>query len=263
MLRPMLLSLFLVTLVVVPATAQPKAEQVKAAQKKVAQMVADRGGKFATITPITDKSLSAVFPEQMFFSVRFPTAPVALVPPKGFKSANVVVVSDDMLLFPDHNKLNKFFVDHFNNKKNITAEEAKQGTRAILVLFQELFQDGFYTFEILPPTLEKEGGDFKTNCRSIVKKGGNGEIKVMAGFSPNGGFKVNQALSLKPGPRPRCQATKLLDRDPIVRYMADAELRFLGVAALPYLRDQLNKADSRRLRRAIARLMAEIEAEGW
>jgi hypothetical protein len=67
---------------------------------------------------------------------------------------------------------------------------------------------------------------------------------------------------LRPGPRPICQATKLLDPDPIVRRMAEADLLYMGLAAREYLLDRRALAGPQ-LRRAIDRLWQRIEQEGW
>jgi len=66
---------------------------------------------------------------------------------------------------------------------------------------------------------------------------------------------------LRPGIRPICQATKLLDRDPIVRRMAEQDLLFMGRAAKPYL-DQVRAAARPKLQQAIDRIWRRILNEG-
>jgi hypothetical protein len=58
---------------------------------------------------------------------------------------------------------------------------------------------------------------------------------------------------LHPGVRPICQATKLLDRDPIVRRMAEQDLLVMGRAAKPSL-DQIRATARPKLREAIDRI---------
>jgi hypothetical protein len=67
--------------------------------------------------------------------------------------------------------------------------------------------------------------------------------------------------ALRPGVRPICQATKLLDRDPIVRRMAEQDLLVMGRAAKPYL-DQVRAAAQPKLQQAIDRTWHHIVDEG-
>src|SRR5205085_1021891 len=61
----------------------------------------------------------------------------------------------------------------------------------------------------------------------------------------------------RPGPRPICQATKLLDPDPVVRRMAEQDLLIMGRAVKPYLDEQRARAEPG-LRKAIDRLWQRI-----
>jgi hypothetical protein len=67
-------------------------------------------------------------------------------------------------------------------------------------------------------------------------------------------------VELKPGPRPICQATKLLDADPVVRRMAEQDLLVMGRAARPYLDEQRAKA-APELQKAIDRVWERICAD--
>ena len=66
---------------------------------------------------------------------------------------------------------------------------------------------------------------------------------------------------LKPGPRPICHATKLLDPDPVVRAIVEQDLLIMGRAAKPYLDEQRAKA-SPELQQAIDRIWQRILNEG-
>ena len=91
--------------------------------------------------------------------------------------------------------------------------------------------------------------------------GGNGEITAKLTFDPNGKFQsAEEKVNLKPGPRPICQATKLLDGDAIVRRMAERDLLIMGRAAKPYLDEQRAKA-SPELQRAIDAIWRQIQDE--
>jgi hypothetical protein len=93
--------------------------------------------------------------------------------------------------------------------------------------------------------------------------GGKGDINLTMKFRKDGKVETAAETSkIRPGPRPICQATKLLDPDPIVRRMAEADLLFMGLDARDYLMEQRAQA-SPALREAIDRLWRRIEAEGW
>ncbi|PYV74079.1 MAG: hypothetical protein DMG96_21240 [Acidobacteria bacterium] len=74
-------------------------------------------------------------------------------------------------------------------------------------------------------------------------------------------FEIHERSALRPGVRPICQATKLLDRDPIVRRMAEQDLLVMGRAAKPYL-DQVRAAARPKLQQAIDRIWQRILNEG-
>ena len=95
----------------------------------------------------------------------------------------------------------------------------------------------------------------------VLMSGGNGEITAALTFDAAGNLvDVSQTASLKPGPRPICQATKLLDPDPIVRRMAEHDLLYMGRAAHEYLAAQRAGA-SPELQRAIDKLWQQIVDE--
>ena len=73
-------------------------------------------------------------------------------------------------------------------------------------------------------------------------------------------LQVSQTAKIKEGPRPICQATKLLDADPLVRRICERDLLFMGRPALDYLREQRDLAGPE-LRRAIDRVIARILRE--
>jgi hypothetical protein len=117
--------------------------------------------------------------------------------------------------------------------------------RAWLDLAQIVEQDGYYKFEVLEDSLKvtRVDGGQKASGRVIVTGGGNGDIVATLTFDATGKLiKLEHTARLKPGPRPRCQATKLLDPDPIVRGMAEDELLYMGHAAKDYLDEQRARA---------------------
>jgi hypothetical protein len=95
----------------------------------------------------------------------------------------------------------------------------------------------------------------------VAKAGNEGFLAAELLFDPKGQLvQVREDVQLKPGIRPICQATKLLDPDPIVRRMAERDLLILGRLAKPYLDEQRQQADPA-LRRAIDQLWQRIERE--
>ena len=72
---------------------------------------------------------------------------------------------------------------------------------------------------------------------------------------------VLEKSAIRAGVRPICQATKLLDPDPIVRRMSEQDLLVMGRAAKPYL-DQIRATARPQLRQAIDRIWQRILTEG-
>ena len=108
-----------------------------------------------------------------------------------------------------------------------------------------------------------KGGGQEATSKAVVMQGGNGELTATLTFSADGKLtSFDDNHKIKPGPRPICQATRLLDPDPIVRKMAEQDLLYMGLAARDYLREQRAKA-SPELRRAIDRLWERIVEAGW
>jgi hypothetical protein len=235
------------------------ADQAKA-EKAVKEFLAEK--KIETpVTPITDEGLAKAFPDAHFFAVVFRQYPVARIAPEPLKSQNVFVVPKDgkMVHLTDTKGLEKFFKENLKAVKD--ADEAKQAAGAWLTLTQTFQQDGFFKFAVpkddLKGTKEKAGG------KVVVTQGGKGELAVTLAFDDKGKLaKVAEENGIKPGVRPICQATKLLDADTLVRRMAEQDLLVMGRACKDYLDEQRAKA-SPELRKAIDRVWQRIVDEGW
>ena len=127
---------------------------------------------------------------------------------------------------------------------------------------EELKQDLFYTFS--SPDVSYTSRDDLTilRARVSVAAGGDGNIDVLMTLGAAGSLvNVLEKSALRPGVRPICQATKLLDRDRIVRRMAEQDLLVMGRAAKPYL-DQVRATARPKLRQAIDRTWQRILNEG-
>ncbi len=250
-----------------PAPGQEKVPE--GAQKAVdavrAVLVKKQAAGNAQVSVANAPVLAKVFPEHVFVVVRFRQYPVARIIPEGLKASNVFAVTKkehEVRLLKDAKELEAFF-----KASQVPADDepwAKNSLAAWLTLAQEFHQDGFYKFEVLEKEFgyEKAGNLQTVRGRALVTQGGKGEISATLEYIQGKLTKVAETSKIRPGPRPICQATKLLDRDPIVRKMAEQDLLFMGLAARDYLMEQRAQA-SPELRAAIDRLWERIRAEGW
>jgi hypothetical protein len=246
--------------------AQPGGSSKEAVEKAKKQLLEHLGDKVKNgqVLHIDAAVLSKSFPGHEFFALRFRIYPVARVMPEGMKPSNVFAVSKDDKVehLKDAKVLETFFRRNGTAAKNEeTAGDLAQGW---LWLAQEFVQDGFYKFKVGKAEVKSAGGKIASaSDTAVVMAGGNGEMQVTLTFDNAGKVeKAAQTQKIKPGPRPICQATKLLDPDPVVRRMAEQDLRYLGLAARDYLMEQRAGATPE-LRRAIDRLWERIRKEGW
>jgi hypothetical protein len=215
---------------------------------------------------VSEEAVSRALPSYRFVTVNFPLYPVARVPPQPLKSANVYAVSkeDKLQLLTDAKELEKFCMSAFAPVKD--EKSAKDAIRAWLRLSQEFSQDGFFKFSIPDDSVKaaKDGEEWKVSGQAVVDqtRGDRGGISATLTFDKDGKLtKVSEERKVMAGIRPRCQATKLLDPDPIVRAMAEQDLLVLGRLGKDYLDEQRAKA-SPELRQAIDRLWKRIIEEG-
>jgi hypothetical protein len=143
------------------------------------------------------------------------------------------------------------------------SEEAAADAASTWLRFsEELKQDLFYTFSA--PEISYMPREDVTRVRGHVAAmaGGEGLIDVLITLGAAGSLvHIDEKSALRPGIRPICQATKLLDRDPIVRRMAEQDVLVMGRAAKPYL-DQVRATARPRLQQAIDRIWQRILDEG-
>jgi hypothetical protein len=233
---------------------------VAQAEQAVKDYLDNLKGPAATVSPLDDASLGRALPGHVFFAVRYRQWPVAVRPPAGLRSSNVFAVGPDgkARAFLDAKGLESFFKDNLRPAK--TNDQRKDAAHAWLDLAQQFHQDGFYKFERMEGAtkIEEMRGEAVVSAKSVVMAGGNGTIAVRLTFGPAGKLTAaTETANLIRGPRPRCQATKLLDADPVVRQIAEDDLLIMGRYAKPYLDEQRAKA-SPELRRAIDRLWRRI-----
>jgi hypothetical protein len=249
--------------------AEPPAEPAKAklsdkdwakAEKAVKAHLAKAGGPGALVSPLKDAALGKSVPGHAFFGVAFRQYPIARPTPAGLSAANVFAVGPDkkVQVFADVKGAEKFFKGKLPART--TETQLKDAARAWLVLAEQFHQDGFYQFEVMDDATKASRGKAGStaSAKSVVMRGGSGTFGVELTFNAGGKLTgTREDNKLRPGPRPRCQATKLLDADPVVRKMAEQDLLIMGRAAKGYLDEQRAKA-SPELRRAIDRLWKRI-----
>ncbi len=264
------LSLFAALVLFAPALADepkksPTDDEVKVAQERLSEFLKGiKGAETGRVTALTADGIGATFPDHVIFGVLFPQYPVARIAPAPLKSANVVAVPKNKdakpIAITEAKELEKFFKDNAHAVK--TAAEGEAAIKAWLRCSAEMNQDGFYKFTVKADAPKVDGGTVSGSGEAPVEpQGGNkGEVKATLTFKDGKLAMAETKVDLKPGIRPICQATKLLDGDPIVRGMAEQSILVMGSAAKPYLDEQRAKA-SPELREAIDRIWAKIVAE--
>lgn len=244
-------------------TKQPTAEDVARAEKAVKDQLEKYKGGYGQVAQVKDEAVARAFPRTTFFTVLYRQYPVGRRVPPPLKSANVFAVGADgkPLLLNDLKGMETFFRGTVAGARE--SDQAKTITRAWLRLSPELRQDGFYQFKLMDDSTraEKAQSGLVASGKVVVARGGNGEINATLKFDEDGKLvKVDETAKIRQGPRPICQATKLLDKDPIVRRMAEQDLLYMGKAARGYLDEQRARA-APELQRAIDRLWQRIVDE--
>jgi hypothetical protein len=232
-------------------------------QQLVEDYLAARGVSGAVVRPITEDYVGRTFPNFSFFGVIFRQYPVAVLCAKAqdLKCSNLFFVQDGQVDFVATIPALKFF---FATQLGPVPSQdgAMDAVSTWLRFSEELKQDLFYTFSA--PDISYTPRDDVTQVRghASVIGGGEGQIDLLMtlGFA---GSLVNlyEKSALRPGVRPICQATKLLDRDPIVRRMAEQDVLVMGRAAKPYL-DQVRATARPKLQHTIDRIWQRILEEG-
>jgi len=213
------------------------------------------------IEPITDDYVGRTFPGPSFCGLIFRQWPIGVNPPEGLNYSNVAVVQSGQVSFiTSESDLRQFFVDHLGAAPD--ADSAKDAGRTWLRFSSELEQDLFFTFSDPAVEYTTTNDAAIVTGRVIVLNGGTGSIELRMTFDRDGNFiDARERNTVRAGVRPICQATKLLDRDTIVRRMAERDILVMGRPAKPYLDQQRAKARPA-LKRAIDRIWQRILDEG-
>jgi hypothetical protein len=252
---------------VAPLWSQEKKENPPEVQKAidaVRKFIDEKGAKGGgEILVKSEDAVKKSLPDYIIVNARFRQFPVARILPEGMRASNLFAVKDGKVEhLKDVKGLEKFLQAHQSAVKS--AKDAETLLAGWLTLTQEFHQDGFFKFEVLQKEFAVEGKDEpKVSGRLMVMSGGNGSLSADLWIDKNGRLaKVEEKSAIRPGPRPICQATKLLDADPIVRRIAEQDLLIMGMAARDYIMEQRDRATPN-LREAIDRVWGQIQKNGW
>ena len=245
----------------------------------VEEYLEDRGAQGYTIRAVSEDYIDASFPGTDFFEVWFRQYPVAVAPlPKGLSYSNLFVVQNGQvfpLVSPDD--LEEFFLDDLPAVQD--DDGAADAGLAWLRLSEAFSQDGFFTFADPQVTIttstgetpgrpprhrhRRPGREIQVTGSVAVMAGGRGSLSVETDFDSDGVLiSVSETRDVHQGVRPICQATKLLDADPLVRRMAEQDILVMGKSAKAYLDEQRAKAKPE-LKAAIDHIWKRIVDEGW
>lgn len=244
-------------------------------RNKVAAWMAEKAGQEAgkrlpQPRHVGSAALDALFPDTLFYAVIARQYPVNVMLPTPFAAQNVLVYQKDgtVKLITKPAELQALFMKAVGPIQ--TQGEGKKVAAAWLRLTQEFSQDGFFRFTVpeeqITTAWQPAGALVVTGKALVVPKGGDkGEITATLIFAGQGNnprrlVQITEKRDVQAGVRPICQATKLLDADPIVRRMAEQDLLVMGRAAWPYVSEQREKA-SPELRREIDRVWKRVLEE--
>jgi hypothetical protein len=247
----------------VNTNSMPSPTEIASALKLVEADLAKHGVTWGVgVRLVTNDALSKEFPNQIFFSVLFWQFPVGRIVPAPYKAADIYAVTRGQVprlqLVTDIESMQSFFQQHLSAVT--TRSNAREAILAWLALAPHLLQDGFYTFQLLTDSIKAWVGKsgLQASGQVVVMAGGNGMINATLTFDARGRLTTaNQQADIVSGPRPICQSTLLLHRNPLVRRMAEQDLLVMGLAARDYLAEQRSRAGPK-LQRAIDRIWQRI-----
>ena len=92
----------------------------------------------------------------------------------------------------------------------------------------------------------------------VPEMGNKGSLTAELWFDGKGAFvKAVEQIAIVRGIRPRCQAKRLLDPDPVIRAICEQDILVMGQAAKAYLME-VRASASPELQQAIDRLWQQI-----
>jgi hypothetical protein len=233
-------------------------------QKIQKEMFQNRQGIFSELK---DKELIPTFgPKFNWALLRYPVWPIAMPINPPLSTNNIFVLDEAnkiVALITDSDQLQKFFTQHLNPVRN--EHDARTALIVWLRMQQELAQDGMFQFSIPETSIritKGAAGSITAAGQSVVAPtGGNqGTLDSKIVFGADGKLaSTTNERNIQEGMRPICQSTKLLDKDPIVRRMAEQDILLMGRSCKFYLDEQRAKATPE-LQAAIDAIWKRIEA---
>ena len=218
-------------------------------------------------TPLTDPALTALLPDRKFYLLAFPQYPVARIGPEPLAPRNIFALDKQnaVTLITEAEALKKLFVAELSACKS--DKQLKQAAAAWLRLSRELANDGMFQFTVSDDDTTIASSGVRQVVTGVAKVAAGGRGKLNGGsitatltFDQGKLTDVQQEAELRPGIRPICQGTKLLDPDRIVRGMAERDLLTMGLSCKFYMSEQWQKADPK-LRTEIERVWRQIVIE--
>ena len=215
---------------------------------------------------LAESALPAVFPEHQFYVLHYSAYPVGRPLPEPLRGQNVLILSKTGALehITDATALERVLRPLLPPARD--PQTRGSILRAWLSITLEFTQDTMFEFSIPPDSVQivADGGGWKASGKAVVKpSGGNqGDISLSLSFDSTGKLlSVAETRAVRAGIRPRCQATKLLDADPIVRAMAQQDILVMGRAGAAYLAER-HPIATPELQAALEKLWQQILVEG-
>ncbi len=240
-----------------PGTKKLTDKELVAAKKAVDDHLEKIKSVGGTVELVKDEPIARSMPTHAFYTVRYRQFPIARQTPEGLKASNVFAVDGKgkVQILTTIAELQKFM------KASLPAADSKakleDAARLAVRLGQEFHQDGMFRFKLEDDSTKATPGKGAT-AKAVVMQGGNGTYAVALKVDASGKLtSLEEKAAIRHGPRPICQATKLLDADPIVRGMAEQALLGMGRSAKEYLDEQRAKA-SPELKKAIDEMWQKI-----
>ncbi|MFB3892860.1 MAG: hypothetical protein ACE15C_12635 [Phycisphaerae bacterium] len=207
---------------------------------------------------IVDDSLTKKFGDFRFYLIAYRSFPVAMMPPAPLAGRNIFILTRDGKV--EHvttaDGLKKFFMGYF--PAVASEDDCKDAVNAWLRLSTEIHSDGMMRFAFPQDRIKVTKTDNGWEATGTATLGGGagggplrpkpvagdrGTLDVAITFDAKGKItNIAEEVNIQAGMRPICQATKLLDPDPIVRRMARQDLLMMGTAANEYMMEQRAKA---------------------
>ena len=186
-------------------------------QQLVQDYLLSRGVSGALVRPVTDDFVGRTFPNFSFFGVIFRQYPIAVRCPAvpDLKCANLFFVRNSQVDFVSTIEDLKFFFAA-NLDPAPTQAAATDAASTWMRFSEELKQDLFYTCSESYISYALRDNLTLLRAHATATAGGDANIDLVMTLGAAGNFvSILEKSAQRPGVRPICQATKLLDPDPI------------------------------------------------